>query len=329
MEAWAPSTSLRPVPLPVPGRSEVTDSWKVTLPCTRAEAEGLKEDISPLALLDVPPVLMTSEADPSQPDAWRLDAYFTEEPAAGMLAILAALVPSAAGAVPIVEPVEDRDWVTISQAGLEPIRAGRFFVHTPQHRGEAPAAAIALEIDAGRAFGTGQHETTSGCLEAISRMRGRGLAFSNILDLGTGTGLLAFAALRLWPAARGAASDIDPVAIEVAAENAAVNGVRLGRARGQIELAVAAGMDHPRLRARTPYDLILANILAGPLIELAPSVAKALEPRGSLVLAGLLESQAESVAAAYRRHGLMLTARIERGEWPTLVMRRRKALGWR
>jgi ribosomal protein L11 methyltransferase len=307
----------------------MTDSWKVSLPCTRAEAEGLREDISPLALLDVPPVLMTSEADPSQPDEWRLDAYFTDKPTLEMLAHLSALVPSAASAVPIVERVEDRDWVTISQAALEPIRAGHFFVHTPQHRGEAPERAIALEIDAGRAFGTGQHETTSGCLEAISQMKDQGLSFADILDLGTGTGLLAFAALRLWPAARATASDIDPVAIEVARENAAVNGVRLGRARGQVELAVAAGLDHPRLRARAPYDLILANILAGPLIELAPSVAAALELGGRLVLAGLLDSQAESVAAAYRRQGLMLTARGDRGEWPTLVMRKRKALGWR
>jgi ribosomal protein L11 methyltransferase len=307
----------------------VTDSWKVTLPCTRAEAEGLREDISPLALLDVPPVLMTSEADSSQPDAWRLDAYFGEEPTADMLAYLAALVPSAAGAVPTVERVEDQDWVTISQAGLQPIQAGRFFVHTPQHRGEAPEGCIALEIDAGRAFGTGQHETSSGCLEAISRMKTQGLGFANVLDLGTGTGLLAFAALKLWPAARATASDVDPVAIEVAAENAAVNGMRLGRARGQVELAIAAGLDHPRLVARAPYDLILANILAGPLIELAPSVGRALASGGRLVLAGLLENQAESVAAIYRRHGLMLAGRTARGEWPTLVMRKRRALGGR
>jgi ribosomal protein L11 methyltransferase len=305
----------------------VSDSWKVTLPCTRAEAEGLREDISPLALLDFPPVLMTSEADPAQPDAWRLDAYFTEKPTKDMLAMLAALVPSARGAAAAVERVEDRDWVTLSQQGLEPIRAGRFFVHTPAHRGEAPAGAIALEIDAGRAFGTGQHETTSGCLLALSRLRAQGLAFANLLDLGTGTGLLAFAALKLWPAARAIASDIDPVAIEVAGENAAVNAVRLGRGRGQVELAVAAGLEHPRLVARSPFDLVIANILAGPLIELAPSVAAAVEPGGRLLLAGLLDHQARAVAAAYRRQGLMLTGRIDTGEWPTLVMRKRRKWG--
>jgi ribosomal protein L11 methyltransferase len=306
----------------------MADSWKVSLPCTREEAEGLKEDISPLALLDVPPVLMTSEPDPSRPDEWRMDAYFAEPPTAEMLRLLRALAPTAGAAEPAIEKVEDRDWVTLSQQGLEPMRAGRFFVHTPAHRASVPADAIALEIDAGRAFGTGQHETTSGCLTAISRLRDQGALFKNLLDLGTGTGLLAFAALRLWPAARAVASDVDPVAIEVAEENAAVNAVRLGRGHGQVELVVADGMAHPRLRARAPYDLILANILAGPLIELAPSVSAGLAPGGRLILAGLLEGQAEAVAAAYRRHGLMLSSRVENGEWPTLLMRKRKALGW-
>lgn len=307
----------------------MSDSWKVTLPCTKAEAERLAEDITPLAELDPPPVLMTSEPDPDRPEEWRLDAYFESEPDAASIALLKAMVPNAAGAEPVVERVEEQDWVTLSQQGLEPIRTERFFVHTPAHRGAAPAGAVALEIDAGRAFGTGQHETTTGCLLALERMKRDGLSFGNILDLGTGTGLLAFAAMKLWPAARVAASDIDPIAIEVAVENAAINGIRLGRARGQVELAVAPGMDHGRLKARAPYDLIIANILAGPLIDLAPSVAGAMEAGGRLILAGLLDSQADAVAAAYRRQGLMLSFTLSRGDWPTLAMRKRKALGWR
>ncbi len=303
----------------------MTDSWKVTLPCTKAEAEALKDDISPLAWLDFPPVLMTSEADGSRPDEWRLDAYFDREPTPEMLEILAALAPSAAGVEPALEKVEDRDWVTLSQQGLEPIRVGRFFVHTPAHRDEAPAGSIPLEIDAGRAFGTGQHETTSGCLVALSRLKAGGAAVTELVDLGTGTGLLAFAALKLWPAARAAATDNETVAIEVSQENAAINRVRLGRARGQLELLVAEGMDHPRLQARAPYDLVIANILAGPLIDLAPSVAKAIAPGGRLILAGLLDHQAPAVATAYRRQGMMLTGRVDRGEWPTLVMRKRRA----
>lgn len=302
------------------------DSWKVSLPCTKAEAEALKEDISPLAWLDFPPVLMTSEADGARPDEWRLDAYFDREPTAEMIGLLAALAPSAAGSDSVVERVEDRDWVTLSQQGLEPIRAGRFHVHTPAHRGTAPGDLVALEIDAGRAFGTGQHETTSGCLVALSRLKAGGAAVADFVDLGTGTGLLAFAALKLWPAARAAASDNDPVAIEVSGENAAINGVRLGRARGQLELIVADGMDHQRLQARSPYDLVIANILAAPLIELAPSVAAAIAPGGRLILAGLLDHQAPAVAAAYRRQGMMLTGRIDRGEWPTLMMRKRRAV---
>ncbi len=304
-------------------------TWKVTLPCTRAEADALQGDIAPFAALGTPPVLLTSETDPARPDEWRLDAYFDEKPDAATLALLKAMVPSGADAEPLIERLEEEDWVTLSQQGLEPIRAGRFFVHTPRHRHGAPGDAVALEIDAGRAFGTGHHETTTGCLLALDRLKESGVRFTNILDLGTGTGLLAFAALKLWPMARVAASDIDPISIEVTAENAALNAIPVGRGHGLVELAVAAGLDHPRLRARAPYDLVIANILAGPLIELAPSVGAALEPGGRLILAGLLDTQAESVAAAYLRQGLMTSFNIVRGDWPTLVMRKRRSLGWR
>jgi ribosomal protein L11 methyltransferase len=304
-------------------------SWKVTLPCTRAEAEALTEDIAQLAILDSPPVLMTSEPDPARPDEWRMDAYFEEEPGPADLDLLRTLATSARGATAAVEKLADEDWVTLSQAGLEPIRAGRFFVHTPVHRDAIPPGAVAFEIDAGRAFGTGQHETTTGCLLALDRLKATGASFANLADVGTGTGLLAFAAMHLWPAARAIASDIDPVAIEVAEENARLNRVRLGRARGQLELAVAPGLDHLRLKARAPYDLIIANILAGPLIELAPALAGALAPGGRLILAGLLDTQAEAVMTAYRRQGMMAGAGVQRGGWPTLVLRKRKSTGWR
>ena len=302
----------------------MADSWKVSLPCSRAEADSLKEDIAEFARLDSPPVLMTSEVDATRPDHWRLDAYFDREPSEADIALLQSLVPSAKGFKAEVEEIEDQDWVTLSQQGLEPIHAGRFFVHTPAHRDRVPEQAIAFEVDAGRAFGTGQHETTTGCLLALDRLKNEGAAFANLVDLGTGTGLLAFAAIRLWPAARALASDIDPVSIEVAAENAAINRIDIGRARGQLELVVAAGLDHERLQAKAPYDLVIANILAGPLIELAPAIAAALAPGGRLILAGLLDHQADRVASAYRRHGLMSCFAIRRGEWPTLVLRKRR-----
>jgi ribosomal protein L11 methyltransferase len=201
-------------------------------------------DIRTLAALDPPPVLMTSEPDPARPDEWRLDAYFEASRSRREMPRLRRSCPAPpAGAAG--RAARGEDWVTLSQQGLEPIRAGRFFVHTPAHRDEVPAGRVALEIDAGRAFGTGQHETTTGCLMALDRLKERALSFANILDLGTGTGLLAFAALKLWPGRPRPRSDIDPVSIEVTEENAAINGVPLGRARGELELAVAPGLEHP------------------------------------------------------------------------------------
>jgi ribosomal protein L11 methyltransferase len=294
-------------------------TWKLTLPCTKAEAEQIGSDITPLALMDEPPTLMTSE---ETEESWRLDAYFEAKPGKSEIAALQALAPSSAGAKPVIEEIADQDWVTLSQQGLEPIQAGRFFVHTPAHRGSAPEGAVALEIDAGRAFGTGQHETTTGCLIALDRLKRQGFIARNLVDVGTGTGLLAFAGLRLWPGARAMASDIDPVAVEVTEENAEINAVRLGRGPGALETVTAPGLDHPRLKTRVPYDLIIANILAGPLITLAPSLSAALAPGGRLILAGLLDSQAARVQAAYRREGLRMRFAITRGDWPTLVLRR-------
>ncbi|WP_136161076.1 50S ribosomal protein L11 methyltransferase [Sphingomonas flavalba] len=302
----------------------MSDSWKLTLPCTRAEAEILAEDIAPLAGLDPPPVLMTSEPDPDAPDAWRLDAYFEGKPDAATVELLHGLVPSAAAVKPALARLPDADWVTLSQQGLEPVRAGRFFVHTAQHAEAPPPGAVAFRIDAGLAFGTGQHETTTGCLQTLDRLKRRGARFRNLLDLGTGTGLLAFAAMRLWPLAYATASDIDPIAIRVSAENAAINRIPLGADHGRLALAVADGLDDPLLAANAPYDLIIANILAQPLIAMAGPVAGALAPGGTLILAGLLDSQAAAVAAAYRRHGLRLAGRIDNRGWPTLRMVKRR-----
>ncbi len=295
-------------------------SWKISLPCNRIEAAQLEGDIPAIALLDPQPTLMTSEPDPDKPDAWQLDVYVEGRPDDSLIAIVCALVPSAAGIAPAIEHIPEDDWVTLSQSGLEPIRAGRFFVHTPANAEGAPAGMTGFVIDAGRAFGTGHHETTTGCLEMLDRMKRHGLRFDDIADVGTGTGLLAFAARALWPAARVIASDIDPVSIEVTAENAVVNRVPVGRGRGQVELVVAAGLAQRRLQARAPYDLLIANILAGPLIELAPVFAPAILPGGSLILAGLLNTQAEAVARAYRRQGMWLAERKDRGDWPTLRM---------
>ena len=271
----------------------------------------------PFAAFDAPPVLVADEPDPAKPDDWLIHAYFDHEPSADELM----LVRSLGSGEPHVESLAEEDWVTISQAGLEPIRAGRFFVHTPTHRGQGPADGIAFEIDAGLAFGTGQHATTAGCLAALDQLERYGRSFANIADIGTGTGLLAFAALALWPKAKAIATDIDPISIDVTRDNAAINRVKLGHGAGELLLAVADGMEHPLLAARAPFDLLIANILAGPLIELAPAFAAAVAPGGTIILAGLLDSQADAVAAAYRDQGITL-AGPGAGEWPVLVLRR-------
>ncbi|WP_313808291.1 50S ribosomal protein L11 methyltransferase [Sphingobium sp.] len=314
-------------PLSAPSEPK-SQSWKVTLPCTRAEAEALDGDIAAFALMDRPPVLMTSEAEPDNEDSWRLDAYFEGQPSATAIKLLRSLVPSAAGVKAEVEQLPDEDWVTLSQQGLEPVTAGRFHVRNLASDPERPGHVNFL-IEAGRAFGTGQHETTAGCLLMLDRMRRVGMRFGNVADIGTGTGLLAFAALHLWPRAYATASDIDPVAVGISAGNAAANGIPTGKGQGQVALCAAAGVDHPAIATRAPYDLLIANILAGPLIELAPSLCAAVEDGGTIILAGLLREQADAVLAAYRAEGMRLAERADRGDWPTLRLRKRPQIGWK
>jgi ribosomal protein L11 methyltransferase len=206
--------------------------------------------------------------------------------------------------------------VTISQAYLEPISAGRFHVYTGAHADSVPAGVVAFRIEAGRAFGTGHHETTTGCLMMLDRFGSAGQSFANIADIGTGTGLLAFAAHALWPDARIIASDIDPISIDVTRANMAENHIPADA----IALAAADGMEAPALVAAAPYDLIIANILAGPLIDLAPSFAHAAAPGATILLAGLLASQADDVLAAFAEHGFVESQRVLRGEWPTLAI---------
>lgn len=300
----------------------MAETWKLTLPCTRAEAEAIGGDIGALALLDPPPVLMTTEEDEAH-GRWRLDAYFESKPDKAGIAALTQLVPSARAAKAKPEKLPDADWVTLSQQGLEPVRAGRFFVHTPAHRDRIPHGTIPLEIDAGLAFGTGQHETTTGCLMMLDAVRQRGARVDTLIDLGTGTGLLAFAAMKLWPRALATATDIDPVAIEVTRANAAINQVALGTGRGRLTLCVADGVRAAPVLRRARYDLVIANILAGPLIEMAPDFAAIAAPGADIVLAGLLSGQADAVARAYRRQHCRLAERIELGDWAILRLRKR------
>ncbi|HEY5347315.1 MAG TPA: 50S ribosomal protein L11 methyltransferase, partial [Rhizomicrobium sp.] len=239
-----------------------------------------------------------------------VEALYTEAPDAAILSRIA-------GRVITVAPLPDQDWIKLSQEGLPPVRAGRFFVYGAHDAGRVPHGVIPLKIEAGLAFGTGHHETTSLCLAAMSDLAKRRL-FRNVLDLGCGTGLLAIGAAKLW---RGQvmASDIDPVAVAVTQANARANG------EGPNILAVTAdGLTHPALAARAPYDLVIANILASPLTFLAPSIARAMAPRGMAILSGLLRWQENMVLSFYRPHGLVLRQARRDGPWSALVLEKMK-----
>jgi len=234
-----------------------------------------------------------------------VEALYTEEPDPAFLG-------KVAGRAVDVAPLPDQDWIRLSQEGLPPVRAGRFFVYGAHDAGTVPCGVIPIRIEAGLAFGTGHHETTALCLSVLSDLARAQAAYHNVLDLGTGTGLLAIGAARLWKK-KVLASDIDPVAVEVTRENARANGV------APLVLAVTAdGLDNPLLARGAPYDLIVANILAGPLTRLAPAIQKSLAPGGTLVLSGLLRDQELLVTSFYKR--LRLVSRRRMGPWSALVL---------
>jgi ribosomal protein L11 methyltransferase len=253
--------------------------------------------------------------DPSEADTdsdWRLMAYFEQMPDVRVL--MTEL--SAAGFAldePIAETLPDIDWVAHALEGLGVVEAGGFVLYGSHDRDKVLGRdGHLIQIEANRAFGTGHHPTTAGCLEALGALADT--APRRVLDLGTGSGILAIAARRLWPDATIIATDIDTPSIEIAAGNADLN-----EARG-IDFIVADGID-AAVRALGPFDLVLANILAEPLISLADDVASALVPDGMAVLAGLLARQEEAVRSAYETAGFVLTARQD-GAWPVLRMRR-------
>ncbi len=267
-------------------------------------------------------VIAGREVDEAHPLEWVLEGWYPRKPGAAQKRALMGLFEVKPPAI-AVEKLPDTDWLVMSQQGSPPIEAGPFHVHTPDY--PPKPGAIDLVIPASQAFGTGQHETTAGCLEMLGIIKRRGGHFRRVADIGTGTGLLALGARALWPMAELTATDIDPLCAGVVAENAALNGASIGARRGEIAMVVAGGMDDPLIAARGPYDLLIANILAGPLVELAPDFAENVVPGGHVVLAGLLAgSQERAVLRAHRRARFMPVGRLQRGKWAILWLRKRR-----
>lgn len=248
------------------------------------------------------------------PGQWRLTLYFEDMPDAGQADALAGALRESGNTTArfAFEVLPDTDWVAKSLAGLSPVRAGRFLVHGAHDRKTAGPNDLGIEIEAGQAFGTGHHGTTTGCLLAIDALA-RSQRFANALDIGTGSGVLAIAIAKRTNA-RVLASDIDPVAVAVARDNVRLNGVA-----ARVRTIVANGLDSRLIGTRAPFDLIVANILAGPLVRLAPAIRRAAASGGALILSGLLTNQERRVAAIYRAQGFTRPRRITLGEWVTLI----------
>ena len=278
--------------------------WKAAIAVAKADAP----DIAALFELTPPKAQAVLIAEEPFADRATVEALYGIMPDGALLSRLA-------GREVHVALLPDTDWIKLSQEGLPPVRAGRFFVYGAHDAGEVPRAVIPIRIEAGMAFGTGHHETTALCLSVMSELAKR-RRFAKVLDLGCGSGVLAIAASKLW-AARVLASDIDPTATAIARENVRDNGVG-----SSVEITTAEGLVHPTIKRRAPYDLIVANILAAPLTRLAPQIASALAPRGIALLSGLLTWQENLVACFYRPHGLALCARRRDGPWGALVLER-------
>lgn len=217
-----------------------------------------------------------------------------------------------------IEPVPDIDWLAHSYRQFAPFTVGDFYIYGSHYEGDKPADKIPLQIDAATAFGSGEHGTTAGCLEAMQELKKDGFAPRGTLDLGTGSGILAIAAWKLW-GTPVFATDIDPESVRVTETHAQMNDTPLSIAALTTE--VADGFDSRRLRGDEKFDLVIANILAGPLIAMAGNLVGTVAPGGYVLLSGMLGTQAAEVGEAYTTRGLMLKKRYDRAEWTSLLLK--------
>lgn len=296
------------------------DLWRISVTVKARYLDAFETALAPFA-----ETISSFLADPEEDErdeevAWRVEGHSRNAPERGELAAalaLAALLSDGMEAPEAeVERVPDTDWVAANMLSFKPILSGRFYVRGSHLTEPPPPGRVGLVIDAGTAFGSGEHATTSGCLAALDGLL-KTRRFAKVLDLGCGTGILGIAAAKAGRGACVLAADIDPVAVAVARRNAKVNGVA-----ARLATLASEGYAARALGSRRPYDLILANILAGPLKAMAADLAAHLAPGGVAVLSGLLVRQEPMVLAAHRLNGLILERRLRVNGWSTLVLRR-------
>ena len=252
-----------------------------------------------------------------RPDGrWDIVMHFAEAPDQTSIRELVSIAAGGNVAPDIIfDTVEARDWVKATLEELVPVRAGRFIVHGHHDRAKVAPNKLGIEIEAALAFGTGHHGTTRGCLLLLDQVL-RARTPKRVLDLGTGTGVLAIAAAKARHR-KVLASDIDPLSVRVAGDNARLNGVG-----NFVKTIRATGLSAPQFAKHGPFDLVLANILANPLRQMATPMAKHLAPSGMVILSGLLPYQANCVIAAYRARGLVLLRHLQIEGWSSLLMRK-------
>jgi ribosomal protein L11 methyltransferase len=286
--------------------------WKVlfTIPAAAAGTAEISFD-------DIALAVSGFETDEAK-GIWTFELLFGDTPDMDDLSRRAMLLAALHGVpVPVLElhKVEQVDWLSQVARDFPPLSIGRFYVHGSHVTEAAPAGSFAIQVDAGAAFGSGEHGTTRCCLEALDWL-GRKRSFAAILDMGCGSGILAIAAAKLWKT-KVLAVDIDPVAVRVTADN-----VQTNQETTRVSAAVSDGYASDAIRRGAPFDLILSNILARPLIQFAPDLVKHLAPDGVAVLSGLLTSQEAQVLAAHKMQGLKLHKRFVHKEWCTLLLTR-------
>lgn len=280
-----------------------------SIPLTKEQAYALVD-----AVMERDDLALTASAHENEETGeWIFEATCDGAPDVGAFVELSRQALGAAVEFSVATIDPSINWVARSLEGLAPVVAGGFYVYGSHETGPIPSGLTPMRIDAAQAFGTGHHETTTGCLEAIDKVLKRKKP-RRMIDVGTGTGVLAIA-LAKRTRLSVIASDIDPISVTTTIENATYNGVGT-----QIIALEATGVNHPVIQQNAPYDLIVANILAGPLMALAPAIGRIAQKGATVILSGILEHQARGVINAYMRQGLVLNQKLQRKDWTTLIL---------